>query len=105
MKQRKSKHAEAKKIAILEEKRIPITISDATNKNFSGHTKTSTHQTIHSASPNISQAPHTPKNKSADTKNNRDNSIAIKGALPTSKSTKKLKINLNQNKNKVNEAQ
>lgn len=89
MKQRKGKANHPKKITLCDEKpQLPI-YTDHTLKEASGHTKTSTNYTMHST-----LHPHQKKTKKSTAKPQREVVSGASRGLPTSKSTKKLRINL-----------
>lgn len=89
MKQRKGKANHPKKITLYDEKpQLPL-YTEQTLKEASGHTKTSTNYTMHST-----LHPHQKKTKKGASKPQKEGGFEVVRGLPTSKSTKKLKINL-----------
>lgn len=89
MKQRKGKANHPKKITLYDEKpQLPI-YTEHTLKEASGHTKTSTNYTMHST-----LHPNQKKTKKTTVKSQKEIASVVSRGLPTSKSTKKLKINL-----------
>jgi|LakMenE18May11ns_1017448.scaffolds.fasta_scaffold8195433_1 hypothetical protein len=89
MKQRKGKASHPKKITLYDEKpHLPI-YTEHILKEASGHTKTSTNYTMHST-----LLPHQKKTKKTAVKPQKEVVSGVVRGLPTSKSSKKLKINL-----------
>ena len=96
MKQRKGKTNHPKKITLYDEKpQLPL-YTEHTLKEASGHTKTSTNYTMHST-----LHPHQKKTKKSTSKPQKEVVPGVVRGLPTSKSTKKLKINLETRINKA----
>jgi hypothetical protein len=71
MKQRKTKQSQPKRVTLSENQQLPTTSVDNVNKQPSGHTKISTHYTIHSASQNIPQDLQNKKNKKSNVRNSK----------------------------------
>ncbi len=91
MKQKKSPKVQPRKVAMGETQAIPTSFPEGSNKMASGHTKMSTNYTIHSSA--LDQARKA--KKAVPRTNSKENlSVSRKFALPNSKSSKKLKINL-----------
>jgi hypothetical protein len=90
MKQRKSPKTQPKKVALGDGHVQPATFVESSNKQPSGHTKMSTNYTIHSAAIEQARKQKKPNPRS----NSKENPLTGSRKLPNSKSTKKLRINL-----------